>query len=152
MLKLPSYIRDSVDLLNQAKDWESDDHEEYVLISMDIEAMHMNISESLGMKAISFFLHRYPDLLHARIPVEFIIDAIRLVLRNNISYFDGEYRRQTHGCAMGSHKSPPYSSLAIGYLENELNERLKNIHGEAYASYVLNKLKRFLDDLNGVVL
>ena len=114
---------------------------------MDIEAMYMNVSESLGLKAISFFLNKYPELLHNRIPVDFVIDATQLVLRNNVSFFDGEYRRQTHGCAMGSHKSPPYSSLAVGYLENELFERQKSIHGDIYASYVRKMLRRFLDDI-----
>ena len=146
MFKLPSYVRDSVDLLNQARDWEKLEQEQYVLISMDIESMYMNISESLGLKAIRFFLEKYPELLPARIPVDFVLEAILLVLKNNISYFDGEYRRQTHGCAMGSHKSPPYSSLSIGYLEHELHERQRNTYGEEYANYILNMLKRFLDD------
>ena len=147
MLKLPSYVRDSIDLLNQANTWENNDNEEYILLAMDIEAMYMNISESLGMKAISHFLNKYPDLLPGRIPVEFVLEATQLVLQNNVSYFDGEYRRQTHGCAMGSHKSPPYSSLAIGYLENELFERNRSIHGDAYAIYIKIMLRRFLDDI-----
>ena len=147
MFKLPSYVRDSVDLLNQANTWENHEQEEYTLISMDIEAMYMNISEQLGLKAISFFLEKYPDLLCARIPTNFVLEATQLVLRNNVSFFDGEYRRQTHGCAMGSHKSPPYSSLAIGYLENELYERQRNSHGDTYALYVREMLRRFLDDV-----
>ena len=147
MLKLPSYVRDSIDLLNHAKAWENDESEDYVLLSMDVEAMYMNISESLGLKAITYFLEKYPDLLPARIPTDFVVEATRLVLRNNVSYFDGEYRRQTHGCAMGSHKSPPYSSLAIGYLESQLHERNQNTYGEAYAAYVLKMLERFLDDI-----
>ena len=88
-----------------------------------------------------------PELLKDRIPIDFVIDATRLVLRNNVSFFDGSYRRQTHGCAMGSHKSPPYSSLAIGYLENELYERRKNTHGESHAEYLKTMFKRFLDDV-----
>ena len=48
---------------------------------------------------------------------------------------------------MGSHKSPPYSSLAIGFLENELYERRLNTHGESHAAYLKLMLKRFLDDV-----
>ena len=92
MLNLPSYVRDSVDLLNQANGWEKDEDDEYVLLSMDIEAMYMNISEQLGIKAITFFLSKYPALLPERIPIDFVIDATRLVLRNNVSFFDEEYR------------------------------------------------------------
>jgi hypothetical protein len=79
--------------------------------------------------------------------LEFVIDAIQLVLRNNISFFDGEYCRQIHGCAMGSHKSPSYSSLAIGYLEHIRDERTKLMNGEEYSKYLLEMLRRFLDDV-----
>ena len=120
MMKLPSFVRDSVDLLNQAQSWESDCDEEYELLALDISNMFMNISEALGMKAISHFLNKQPELLHSRFSVEFVIEATQLVLKNNVSFFDGNYRRQIHGCAMGSHKSPPYSSIAIGYLEEQL--------------------------------
>ena len=57
MLKLPSYVRDSIDLLNHAKAWKNDESEVNVLLSMDVEAMYMNISESLGLKAITYFLN-----------------------------------------------------------------------------------------------
>ena len=107
MLKIPSFVRDSIDLLNQAETWENNVNEEYVLVTMDISNMFMNISNSLGSKAISYFISKYPELLHSRFTLEFVLDAISLVLENNVSFFNGEYRRQTHGCAMGSHKSPP---------------------------------------------
>ena len=147
MKMLPSYVRDSVDLLNMAETWEKDTNEDYILLAMDISDMYMNISEDLGKKAISYFLNEYPNLLNSRFNVDFVIEAVLLVLQNNVSFFDGEYRRQTHGCAMGSHKSPPYSSISIGYLEKELYEKVKNTEGEAYSNYLKNMLKRFLDDM-----
>ena len=101
MVALPSFVRDSYDLLQQAKDWENKDDEEYVLITMDISNMYMNISDDLGVKAIRFFIQKFRHLLHPRFSEEFIIEAVLLVLRNNISFFDGKYRRQIHGCAMG---------------------------------------------------
>ena len=107
----------------------------------------MNISEDLGIKAIRYFLNEFPDLLLPRISTDFVIEAILLVLRNNISFFDGRYKRQTHGCAMGSHKSPPYSSLAVGYIEKETYERLSVTKGSDYADYVRLMLRRFLDDV-----
>ena len=36
MIKLPSFVRDSTDLLRQAQHWENEENEEYVLITMDI--------------------------------------------------------------------------------------------------------------------
>ena len=88
-----------------------------------------------------------PDLLHHRFSIEFVIEAVILVLRNNVSFFDGQYRRQVHGCAMGSHKSPPFSSIAVAYLEKELYDKQRNIHGDEYAEYLFKMLKRFLDDI-----
>ena len=147
MTRLPSYVRDSVDILNMEQEWETDANEEYTLLAMDISDMFMNVSESLGRKAISHFLTEYPEYLHPRFNVEFVTEAVLIIIKNNVSFFDGEFRRQTHGCAMGSHKSPTYSSIAVGYLENELYSKLHNTEGEQYANYVRQMLKRFLDDI-----
>jgi hypothetical protein len=147
MIALPSHVRDSIDLLNQEKDWEKDPDSDYLLLTMDISAMYMNISETLGCKAISHFVTEKPQLLHPRFCLEFLIDAVLLILQNNVSYFDGNYKRQIHGCAMGSHKSPPYSSLAVGYLEKNLYERSRLTQGDEYADYLVRMLRRFLDDV-----
>ena len=147
MIALPSFVKDSIDLLQQADQWESLENEEYTLLAMDISGMYMNISEELGIKAIRFFAQKHPHLLHPRFSVEFVVEAVLLVLRNNISYFDGEYRRQNHGCAMGSHKSPPYASLAVGYIENVAYDNLLVTKGSDYANYVKLMLRRFLDDI-----
>ena len=147
MFNLPSFVKDSRDLLIQANEWESNPEEDYVLVTMDISAMYMNISKSLGLKAITHFITEHPELLHPRFTLNFILEAIEIVLDNNVSYFDGHYRRQTHGCAMGSHDSPPYASLAVGYVEKETYERLNSMHGETMANYVRKMLRRFLDDV-----
>ena len=126
-----------------AESWEKDPNEQYILLAMDISDMYMNISESLGKKAITYFLNEYPEYLHSRFNAEFVVEAVMLVLNNNVSFFDGEYRRQTHGCAMGSKKSPSFLSISIGYLEKELYERVKSSEGELYANYVRAMLKRF---------
>ena len=147
MMQLPSFVRDSVDLLNQSQTWECDPNEEYELLALDISNMFMNISDSLGMKAISHFLRKHPDLLPPRFPVEFVLEATQLILKNNVSFFDGNYRRQTHGCAMGSHNSPPYSSIAVGYLEELLYEKRRSMYGNEHADYLIKMLRRFLDDI-----
>ena len=147
MMNLPSYVKDSRDLLRQADTWESEADEEYTLITMDISAMYMNISESLGAKAISHFVTNNPELLHSRFSLEFVLDAIKIVLNNNVSFFDGHYQRQIHGCAMGSHDSPPYSSLAVGYIESVAYENLLSSQGIDYADYFKKMLRRFLDDV-----
>ena len=147
MMSLPSYVKDSRDLLRQSDNWESDSDDGYELVTMDISAMYMNISETLGLKAITHFLTIRPELLHRRFSLEFVLDAIKLVLNNNISFFDGRYRRQIHGCAMGSHDSPPYSSLAVGYIESVSYDTLQSNHGDSYADYFKTMLRRFLDDV-----
>ena len=147
MMKLPSFVKDSTDLLRQSQEWESYENEQYTLITMDITNMYMNIREALGIKAIRYFLTEYPELLNTRFSIDLVIDGVLLVLRNNVSYFDGHFRRQTLGCAMGSHKSPPYASLAVGYVEKETYERLRLTKGDEYANYVRTMLRRFLDDI-----
>ena len=48
---------------------------------------------------------------------------------------------------MGSNNSPPYSSIAIGYLEEQLYEKQRLAHGTEYALYLQIMLRRFLDDI-----
>ena len=136
-----------MDLLNQAQRWENEEEEEYTLVTLDISNMYMNISEVLGIKAVRYFLTEYPHLLHSRFSLEFVEEAILLVLRNNISFFDGRYKRQIHGCAMGSHKSPPYASLSVGYVEKVAKDIFQETKGTEYSAYIQHMLKRFLDDV-----
>ena len=91
MMNLPSYVRDSIDLLRQAQQWESEPNEEYLLLTMDVSNMYMNVSEDLGIQAIKFFVEKHPELLHPRSFLDFIVEAVKIVLQNNISYFDGIY-------------------------------------------------------------
>jgi hypothetical protein len=134
MTNLPSHVRDSVDLLNQAESWEDNEGEDYGHIKYVHE--YRWVSGSLGTKAISYFINQHPELLHPRFSVEFVIEATLLILKNSVSFFDGSYRRQIHGCAMGSHNSPDFASLAIGYLEKELYEKTISIKSEEYADYL----------------
>ena len=46
---------------------------------------------------------------------------------------------------MGSHKSPPYASLAVGYIEKVTYDMCQSAKGIDYADYVKKMLKRFLD-------
>ena len=48
---------------------------------------------------------------------------------------------------MGSHKSPPYASLAVGFIEKEAYEFFKVNKGSDYAEYFIKMLRRFLDDV-----
>ena len=107
----------------------------------------MNVSEELGIKAIKYFVGEYPELLHPRFSLDFLVEAVCLVLQNNVSFFDGVYKRQILGCAMGSHKSPPYASLAVGFIEKEANNQFHESKGSDYAEYVKKMLERFLDDV-----
>ena len=48
---------------------------------------------------------------------------------------------------MGSHKSPPYSSIAVGYLEEKLYDLCKQKSGDDFALYLMKMFRRFLDDI-----
>ena len=138
-MSFPSYVKDSRDpIIGKVTLTRS------MYYTMDISAMYMNISEYLGLKAITHFLTNRPELLHQRFSLEFVLDAIP---NNNISFFYGQYRRQIHGCAMGSHDSPPYSSLAVGYIKRHSYDILWSSHGDSYADYIKRMLRRFLDDV-----
>ena len=78
--------------------------------------MYQSIEHDLGLKAVEFWLDRYPEKLPNGYTREFVLEALVLVLDNNYGYFNGQYFRQTKGTATGIKSAPTYADLTMGYL------------------------------------
>lgn len=142
--EVDSYIKDTTDFLRTLPQTIEED---IIFISFDVKSMYTNITEELGLKAIEYWLEKCPTLLNARFNKEFVMEGIKIILKNNVFYFDGQLYRQLKGCSMGSKVSPTYATLTVGYLEVKLYNRIRSERNEEFASYIQKNLKRFLDDI-----
>ena len=59
----------------------------YRFYTWDIEAFYPSITFSLVHKALKFWIEKHPEKLHARFTLEFILDAVRIILGSNNCVF-----------------------------------------------------------------
>ena len=59
-----------------------------ILATFDISSMYTNINNDLGIEAIKYWLEKDPEAIPTRIPKEFIIERLKLVLETN-TFFMG---------------------------------------------------------------
>jgi len=142
---IPSYIRDDIDFLNKLprKVGEIGDG---ILSTFDVVSLYTNIDHELGIEAIRYWIDKYPTSLPEEYSSDFVIQAVKLILENNIFMFNDKYYGQVSGTAMGTQMAPTYATLTMGYLEVKLYQSLEDTKGIQYAVYVQNSWKRYLDD------
>ena len=104
------------------------------------------IPHKLGLKAIEHFLDNFPTTLQRPFSKEFILKAISIVIKENTFKFDGKNYKQVQGTAMGTKMAPTYATLAMGFLEKQLYQRIEEKYGEASKREFIKNFKRFLDD------
>ena len=116
-LPVPSFILDDMGFLYKIpKDMEGNT----VLVSFDAFSVYTNIPHDLRLEAIYYSLENYGASLSRQIPKDFFLKAISIVLKENISQFDGKNYQQVQGTAMGTKMAPTYATLVMGYLETWL--------------------------------
>lgn len=138
-----SYVRDTMDFLSQLP---SRTPEHTILVSFDVVSLYSNIPHELGIKAIEYWLKKYPQKLCGRINPEFIVDGIKFILENNTFCFNNKYYKQLQGTAMGTKCAPVYATLVLAYLEETLYTKVEDTFGMEFRSYFEENWKRFLDD------
>ncbi|NQY54827.1 MAG: hypothetical protein HRT42_14805, partial [Campylobacteraceae bacterium] len=144
--KIPSYIRDSTDYLNKLPTLTPEEVSDSLIITCDVENMYSNITLNLGLKAITYWVYKHPELLNPRFSVEFILEALKLVLTNSNFQFNNEYYTLVRGTVTGTIVAPTYANLIMAYLEVELYKRIKDKFGEKVYNYCIKNWHRFLDD------
>ena len=72
---------------------------------------------------------------------------MKIVLKNNIFYFNGKFYKQIKGTAMGTKCAPFYATLTLGYLEKKIIQpALHNKLGPMISTYFATHFCRYLDD------
>lgn len=141
---IKSHIRDSTDFLNSLPEKVPTDTS---LVSFDIVNLYSNIAHDLGIRAIDYWLEKYPEELESRFSKQFILEGMELILKNNTFYFNGDFYRQNKGTAMGTKFAPVYATLVVGFLEVALYNEAREKFGDEYTHYIEENWKRFLDDV-----
>ncbi|KAJ8031701.1 hypothetical protein HOLleu_24977 [Holothuria leucospilota] len=117
MTKIANYIKDDFQFLNFIPD---EIPEDSLLCTFDVVSLYSNIPHSLGIEAITYWTEKYPGVLPHRIPKDFIIDSICLILNNNYFQFGNLNFKQINGTAMGTNMAPTYATLTLAFFENKL--------------------------------
>ena len=74
------------------------------------------------------------------------MEAIRIILCNNVFQFNGQYYIQLKGTAMGTKMAPTYANLFLGYLENSLHKNAASVLSPQTSIYMRENWFRYLDD------
>jgi len=110
------------------------------LFSADAIAMYTNIPTARALREIAQYL-RTQGHQYCSVSTNAIIDALRLIMTNNIFTFGDTCWKQISGTAMGTPPAPPYATLYYAIHEELLLEEF----GDNLLLY-----KRFIDDVLGI--
>jgi hypothetical protein len=109
-----SHLKHSSDLIDRLKSFNPAGHK---LISFDVESLFTNVP----LDVVLDFLQR--KLLNSNhdfpLPIDVILDGIRLCVSNNCFVFNGNFYKQIFGIAMGSPLSPILANLFLEMIETE---------------------------------
>ena len=111
------------------------DLDKIILASWDVEAMFPSIDNTMGIEACRELLDQRAVL---EPPTSTIIEALSIVLENNISYFNNNIYKQIKGTAMGPNHACSYADIAMSKFDKIINSN---------RDYTLTMWARFRDDI-----
>ena len=138
-----SYLKDTIDFLNK---FNRKVKQNTILATFDVSSLYTSIPHELGLKALKFFLEKFPDTVDKRFSKEFILEASNFVLKNNTFEFNNENYIQLLGSAMGTIFAPTYATLVMAYLETILYDEIERKFGKEVREHIEKNWFRFLDD------
>ena len=86
--------------------------------------LYSNIHHEYGLKAIGYWLHKFPGSLHPRFSKEFVLESSKLILENNNLKFDVDYFNQIKGIVIGTIFAPTYANVTMAVF---FSSRLRNL-------------------------
>ena len=116
--KLPSFIKDTTNLLNRIEDLNRSGPfpEGTLLVSWDVVSMFPNIDNQLGLTAVKKALNARENQLPS---TNCILEAVEICLKSNHSVFKETFFLQIHGTAMGPKNACSYADLAMGEIDSQ---------------------------------
>ena len=106
-----------------------------------------NTPHELGIKAISFWIDKYPEILHPIFNKKNYPRGIEIIRNNNSFDFDNINYIQNFGTAMRMKIATTYDTLTLAFLEENLYEIIgKKKYNENIKREFTKSWKRYLDD------
>ena len=106
----------------------------------DAVGMYTNIRTAEALQEIGQYLRRNTNQF-SNVPIQALMDALSIIMKNNVVRFGDTVWHQIKGCAMGTPPAPPYATLFYAIWEYTLLE-------EFGANLFL--LRRYIDDMLGI--
>ncbi len=129
--ELPTYLKSSFDLKNELEQLEFPCHQKFSMFTCDARSMYTNIDTSHALKNIGDYLRLQDDCPHA----PSIMQALTLLMRNNVFRFGDTYYKQLTGTAMGAPPACAYAQLYFGIYELQVIPRFQT-HLKLFYRYI----------------
>ena len=146
LILVKARVKDVMEFINRIPRFDPSSLPFVQLWSVDVSDMYASITENLILESISFWLTRYPTVLLKPFTLEFVREALTLLLDSNIGYFNGVPYKQINGMIAGAKYAPTVADLVMGYLETKLFYLLRYNMGIDAALAFWDKYRRYLDD------
>jgi hypothetical protein len=111
--ELPSYLSSSLTLKAELAQIQIQPGERISMFTCDAKSMYTNISTDHALLQIGAYLRKHPQCSNASA----IMQALSLLMRNNIFRFGDTYWKQLTGTAMGAPPACDYAELYFGIHE-----------------------------------
>lgn len=136
-----SYIQDTPDFLREIEKINSSQElpENALLASLDVTGLFTNIPHADG---ISTMREALEERTNPKVPSDFIVQLMQLILQYNLFTFHDATYKQLIGVAMGTHPAPPYADI---FMDRKIDRKIIDL-ALIELSLMLLTLKRFLDD------
>lgn len=132
MKALPSFLRDTTQLINELNDLTVEPDSFLVTID-DVKSLYTCIPHKESILACAEALNNSKANNPDQPDTKTLINLLEVVLKNNTFEFDGKSYIQLQGTAMGTKLAPAYANIFMGKLEQTIlssapsNPRITNV-------------------------
>ena len=140
-----AYLQDTPDFLRYVEKVNNEQglEDDHILVTWDEVGLYNNILHEEGLESLNEALETRNN---PKVPTDYLIKLMDIILRNNLFDFHEELWRQEIGCAMGTKPAPSYADI---FMAKKIDNRIIYL-AQAYGTNTTNPLtmfKRFLDDI-----
>ncbi|XP_053571737.1 LOW QUALITY PROTEIN: polycystic kidney disease protein 1-like 1 [Bombina bombina] len=137
ILNLPSYIKDTLDVLKKLNDISVSANT--LLVAIDVESLYSSIPHDKGVEVIKYFLIQRGSEYDKH--TNFILELLSFILKHNYFVFGNKCYQQNLGTAMGTCCAPTFACLYLGKWEFD------QILNSAEINDSISLWLRFIDDV-----
>ena len=138
---VPTYIRDSEELMTKLKQLGRLDPRAK-LFTTDAVSMYTNIDTDHALQQLKVAFDRLKDKLSPDFPADLVLEALSIIMKNNVFQFGDTFWLQLNGTAMGTPPACTWATIYYGVHESVC----------LLANFGQNLLYcgRFIDDMLGI--